>query len=52
MVDRFFSGEVRVRGSEVGGVSVRILELSPTTGKYSSSLITFQFLTSILQHYL
>ena len=36
-VGRFLNGEVRVRvrGSEEGGVRVRILELSSTTGEYS-----------------
>ena len=32
---------MRVRGSEGAEVRVRILELSATTGKCSSSLITF-----------
>ena len=41
----FLRGEVtvRVRGSEVGGVRVRILDLSSITEEYSSSLSTSRY---------
>jgi hypothetical protein len=40
--DRFLRGEIRILGSEGGGVRVRILELSSTIGKYSDPIITSQ----------
>jgi hypothetical protein len=41
MLDRFLSGVDRVFGSERGGVSFRILDLSSTSTQFGDPIISF-----------